>query len=86
VLVTGESLHIPIQARHLVEEMLVPVHRLVDGGVRTVASRVVAVSRSYDLATVYWQLEGDQPGWCWSAAADTYVTIVAGGDQPPAGQ
>ncbi|MGH3378865.1 MAG: hypothetical protein ACRDP6_29465 [Actinoallomurus sp.] len=86
MLVTGEPLHIPTKARDLVEGMLVPVHRLVDGVVRTVASRVVAVSRSYDLATVYWQLEDDQPGWCWSAAADTYVTVVTGGDRPPAGR
>lgn len=72
MLVTGEPLHIPIKARHLVQGMLVPVHRLVDGMVRTVASRVV---------TVYWLLEDDPLDWCWSATADTYVTVVTGVDQ-----
>lgn len=86
MLVTGDPMNIPLRARELVVGMLVPVARLVEGRVRTVASSVVAVSHSYDLATVYWQLEDDEPGWCWSAAADTYITVVCTNDQPPAGR
>lgn len=79
MLVDGSPLLVPVLAADLTEGMLMPVHRLVDGTVRAVASRVVAVGRSHDLRTVYWQLVDDPPDWCWSSAADSYVTTFVPG-------
>lgn len=76
MVITGEPQRIPIKAWRLAEGMLVPVHRLVEGKVQAVTSRVIAVSRSWDLSTVYWQLEDDQPDWCWTTASEDYITVV----------